>query len=56
LGAARPPAYTGPCPGIVQYLFDLVIRSAVLGNVLNVAVWIVFQVPKDRNLNHNTIL
>jgi hypothetical protein len=50
--AAGPPADARSCPGIVHHLFDLFYRDAMLGDILDIPVWIVLQVPDDRDSDH----
>jgi len=39
-------------PGVAENLFGLLHRDAVFGQVLNVSLWVVFQVPDDGGVDH----
>src|SRR5271157_3433361 len=52
LRPARSTAPTRSAPGVAENLFGLLHRDAVFGQVLNVSLWVVFQVPDDGGVDH----
>jgi hypothetical protein len=56
LGVGQTSALAGSAPRVKKDFFRLVNRDAVLGNVLDISLGVVFQVPEDGGVDHRNLL